>query len=232
MLRNTWFLQISLFAASFTLASSQAQGTSGANHSSHSCTPIDHGRNHGNGPFVVGGLCPDATGNSVEYVSVGRKFVMQLTGTNNSNGAGSGFGSSVSGFEVFDSHPGVNPGNITPSATTRAPAGTYTFTVTGLPAGNNYVYVTTLDTSGINWHDGFYQYPVSNGTPVSVVVPTVSNAGTPITVANFWIFADGSTPTGTFTVSNFMFNNKPLAIDTTHTDGIINFTPYDWCQGH
>jgi hypothetical protein len=184
-----------------------------------------HNHSSKNGPNVVAALCSDQTGNSAKFVSKKGKFVLVLTGDNKQFGE-----STFSGWEVFTSHPGVNPGNISPSTTTTAPAGTYSFTVSGLPSSGSFgVEVNTVDALG---NHGFSDTTISNGK-VTVVAPADPDSGSPIVAVYFWIFIRelSAPPLPTLTVSNFMLNGKPLGIDTTHKDDNPETKDsFFWCE--
>ena len=118
-----------------------------------------------NVPFVVGGTCSDGNA-AINYVSKNGVFSLQITNADSTSGYG--------GWEVFTSSPGVNPGNITPSATTSAPLGTYSFTISGLPPSGNFIVVDTVDTlGGQNYSSAI---PIANGfnsvtAPASTYTP-------------------------------------------------------------
>lgn len=170
-------------------------------------------------PFVVAAVCTDTEQvGTATFASSNGKFILTLNATN------TGMGLSYAGWEVFTSFPGVNPGNITPSAVTSAPAGTYSFTVSGMPSSGNYVYVSSVDADG---NSNASYFPISNGT-VSVTAPPVSDMGSALVSVDFWI-ARGGGFTSPVTVSNFTVNNSPLLIDTTHTDANPFDSGFSWC---
>lgn len=177
-----------------------------------------------NVPFVVAGLCTTggdvALSSSVNYISQNGKLVLQVNSANQ-DAPGSGY----AGWEVFTSFPGVNPGNITPSPTTTAPSGTYSFTLSGLPSSGNTLVVVSLDALGNTEQT---EGPVSNG-PVSVVAPAADDVGSPIVSVVFWIFNSSGALTSPYTVSNFTVNNQPLLIDTSHQD-MNNSAGFSWCN--
>ena len=170
-------------------------------------------------PFVVAGNCPGET-STINYVSNKGTFGVQITNADSSTG--------YAGWEVFTSFPGVNPGNTIPSASTSAPLGTYTFTISGLPSGSNFIVTDTVDTSaGENYSSAI---PISNGR-VSVT-PLPPSSLLPVAVVNFSFDNDTSTNpiVNPITVSNFFVNNTPIGFDTTHTDTNPSVSgSFGWC---
>jgi hypothetical protein len=187
----------------------------------HQSNPFHSNHFPKDGPFVVAAVCSGETGNSVTYIKSG----LQVRAENIFAGSGDTF----AGWEVFNSHPGVNPGNIMPTLSSVAPAGTYSFTVSGLPS-NAEIQIVDVDTSGHyneNVVDG--GAPVSNGL-VSLVAPAPKDSGETLCAVYFWIFTPtGSSPLGTYTVKNFKLDGKAMGIDTTHQDSNGN-TDFAWCN--
>ena len=190
------------------------------------CNPFHHGNNpfhHGttfpkNGPFVVPALC---TGDSstVTVIRVNRKPGLLIRGDQHTNYAG---------WEVFTSHPGTKPGTITPSATTTAPAGTYSFTLSGL--GSTPHVSGEIDSVDSLAH--FTRVTLSNVTdgPISVTAPAVPG-GTSLVAVTFWFGVHGEPlPVGTYTVTDFKVNGKAIGIDTTHTDNAALSNLFTWCD--
>lgn len=134
-------------------------------------------------------------------------------------------GAGKAGWEVFTSFPGVNPGNITPSATTSASPGSYGFVVSGLTGTGNQLEVETVDATGLN---NTVIIPISNGQ-VFVTPAPAFDSGSPIVSVVFWIF-NGSDITNTLTISNFTLNNVPIPFDTTHFDNNDGSALFSWCN--
>ncbi len=177
--------------------------------------------------YVVPGVCSvdgpgrANAGGSASFVSKGGRLVLQLTGNCVPFTPGP-----TSGWEVFDSHAGSNPGTIIPTAASLSEPGIYTFTVSGLPETHNFLEVVSVNRFGSQWYYA-QPLPISNG-PVSVAVPSVGYQPMP-TVVYFWI-SNLEAPLATIWVSDFKVNGTSLALDTTHTDS-NSPTPnsFAWC---
>ena len=126
---------------------------------------------------------------------------------------------------MFNSQPGQTPGTTSPNSGSVAPTGVYSFTVSGLPAGNNFLEVVIVD----KFDNQYYvkQGPLTNGQ-VSVFVPPVPNQKEP-TAVYFWI-SSLTAPLGTIQVSNFTAKNSALYLDTSHTDSNPPTAgTFSWC---
>jgi hypothetical protein len=189
--------------------------------SCQSAQALSHNRRLG--PFVIGGLCTGygGTNNSINYLSQNGQLVLQVNGVNQQSGNNPA--ASYSGWEVFNSQPAINPGNISPSATNVAPTGTYTFNLSGLPATNNFMIVTTVYSNGAFAN---VLSSVGNGQ-VSIIPGSSASLGSPVNVI-FWIY-NNATPITRYMVSHFAVNGIAIGIDTSHVDNHDGTGVFDWC---
>jgi hypothetical protein len=171
---------------------------------------------------VVSGVCTQTSSQAtVNYISKNGQLSLVINAQNASSASSNSFG----GWEVYNSTPGMNPGNTAPTSTTFGPPGTYGFTVSGLPSSGASVTVSVLDQSRDVTAASF---SITNGQ-VTCSPPAVSDVGQSAVAVYFTI----STPNGfttPVTVSNFTLNGAPLLIDTSHFDANIG-TQYTWCNG-
>lgn len=211
-----------LFAACQTASTQQTESNPFHSHGNpfHNGSNPFHNHFAKDGPFVVGGLCPEPPGASVTFFKGG----LVIRGENQSFGS-----STVAGWEVFNSHPGVNPGSLSPTASSVAPVGTYSFTVSGLPSSHVFVNMASSDSEGGYNNPDFPGYPISNGTFSHASVP-VMNPGATLVAEYFFICTDSNTPLTTYTVKDFKVNGKPIGIDTTHLDNSGGSTGFNWCN--
>lgn len=163
-------------------------------------------------PFVIAGACEQG---SAKWVNRSGAFVLQLY--NNYNGSNANY----TGWEIYTSVP--SSGTL-PSASTSAPAGTYTFTISGLPSGGT-VTCFSVDGLGNFYPPGDQQVTVVNGQG-SVVAPPAADAGYPVVQVEFFVTVPAGTNPTLF-VSNFHVNGQTILPDTTVTDysSTIDFGP-------
>ena len=169
-------------------------------------------------PFVVAAAC---TGGSATVNYVNQNGALGVRVTNGYVEASDSFG----GWEVYTSFPGVGSGNSSPSATTTAPAGTYSFNISGLQGSGNQLGCDTTD-SGNNHN--FVMISITNG-PVSVTAPP-PHVGNSISAISFWAMNTTTGVVAPYFVTNFKVNNAALLIDTTHTDINSDATSFTWCN--
>jgi hypothetical protein len=171
------------------------------------------------GPYyVVRALCAGDSSNSARLVNNHQgKLVLKLKGK--------------AGWDVYNSNPGVNPGNTYPTTASSAPTGTYTFNVSGLDIPGYYLQMHVFDSEG--GYD-FEQWPIANGK-VSVISPGPSNPGASVAAIFCYITNESQSEpdaSNSITVTNLAFDGAALSFDTTHKDDNVDTypnPPYSWC---